>query len=201
MPAAAVKVLTASITAGDKSRNASVNAPQLGPRHAPLPAGVKRYATLFEGTVLFPNWCPFTGKPNPDGQICVHRSSDRVTPIPFIGLWHSFSRVELRVPADKGFCRQVRLLDVVMAIFLLLGPCIAAPWIVIRMMSVETKPIAMLAVLFFSSIAIAIICASIRFYRVRHFTIVDHFDGRIKVCFRSEEYANDFARLNRCALD
>jgi hypothetical protein len=32
-------------------------------------------------------------------------------------------------------------------------------------------------------------------------SIVDHFDGRIKLCFRSEEYANAFARLNGCGLD
>ena len=162
---------------------------------------VKRYATLLNAEIRFPNRCPFTGKPDPDDEIRLHRTTDRVTPIPFVGLWCSFLRSELRVPADKQFCKHIRLLDIVMSVFLFLGPCIAAPLIVIRMMSVETKPIAPLGVLFFSSIAIAIVCALARFRLVRHLMIVDHFDGRIKLCFRSEEYANDFVRLNRCGLD
>ena len=69
------------------------------------------------------------------------------------------------------------------------------------MMSLDAKPITPLVMLFSSSIAIAFICALVRFRLVRHLKLVDHFDGRIRLCFLSEEYAIEFARLNCCGLD
>ena len=148
---------------------------------------------------VFP-W-PTPCKPDPEGEICLHRTSDQSFGIPFIATWHSFSRAELRVPADRRLCRLVHTFDIIMAIFLFLGPCVAAPLIVINLMRTETKPLTLPVALFFTSISIAVICLIIRFRLIRNMRLVDHFDGRIKLCFLSEDYATNFARLNGCALD
>ena len=157
--------------------------------------------------VHFPNECPYTGNEFPEGEIVLHRTSDRGSlMIPLIGLssifmTHSFSRVELRLPADKRFCLRVRILDIVMAVFLLLGPCIAAPMIVLRMMDIRDRSIALPVSVFCTSFVVVVVCGIARLWLTRNLRLVDHFDGRIKLRFRSETYAKEFARLNRCGID
>jgi len=163
------------------------------------------YATILNDYVSFPNTCPFTGRPSPEGSIKLHRTSDRSTMIPLPGLSmffisSSFTRSQIEVPADKGLCRWIRFLDVVFAVTVILGPCVAATWIMLEMSRVESRPLTAPVALFIGATTIAAACLLYRAWLLRNVRLVGHGEGRITLRFRSEDYAQEFASMNRCSL-
>jgi hypothetical protein len=165
-----------------------------------------RYATIFDGPVAFPNTCPFTGKPSPEGSIKLHRTTDRATLIPLLGLSmnfisHTFRRSQIEVPADRGLCHCIRLLDVIFAIAVVLGPCVAAIWIMLEMMRMENRPLTAPVALFIGATTLAAVSLLYRAWLLRNVRLVGHAERRITLRFHSEDYAREFASMNRCSLE
>jgi len=111
------------------------------------------------------------------------------------------SRAELSVPADKGLCRRIRALDILFAIVVVLGPCIAASWVVLDMMSTESRSLTIPITLFLTATTVALLCFTYRVWLLRNLRVVNQSEGRLRLFFRCEDCAREFAAMNRCTID
>ena len=148
----------------------------------------------------FPNFCPFTGAASPEARIRITAMADKVIPIPFVGMYRSTHRASLRLPASKTHATKLNAVTIAMQVFFVGG---LIPFFIFLCSDTHdlvnhdpTRAIEIWLVLH----AVAAFFWFFRYYLLRKVWLEIDSDSRLNLHVFSEDYAQQFAKLNRLRL-
>lgn len=154
--------------------------------HVNLPAGK---------VIQYPNSCPFSGAPSPDGIVRLKWTSNSKV-IPLSGGFHnSYAIAELKVPSKRSTAVLASILGASVWLSLLGGMAAGVAFL----QSDAMDRYAVLAII--AGLALASLCRFLRFWVLRRFRIKGVWGEFLELRISSEHYAKEFAELNRLSIE
>jgi hypothetical protein len=145
--------------------------------------------------IQYPDLCPFSGAQSPDGFVRLKwTSTSTVTPLPD-GFRNSYTIAELKIPSRRSTAVLARVLGGSVWISLLGG--LTACVILIQSDTMSRHAVSAII----AGLALASLCRFLRFWVLRKFRIKGVWGEFLKLRISSEQYAREFAELNRLSVE
>lgn len=155
---------------------------------ARIPTGSARYVRIpFGARLRYPPECPFTGWKNPRSAVRIERREMQMfLPIPFLGIFKLGKVGRTAFPAPRMITAVATSLRIMPLIFIIAG-LVSLKW-------VGDKPFGWLAPI--AGFALMYLCFGAEWLWLHRVRIVRIGMSSLEVRFASQEYAEEFCRIN-----
>jgi hypothetical protein len=150
-----------------------------------------------ERSLAFPDLCPFTGEPSPNGTVKLERTRTLLFIPLLVAYYQKYQKTTLRIPASAKIARRAMSMSIMVWASLLggIGICFL---LLTSHSNMHNDRIALLCLVGSPLLALGFKIA--RAVTLRAVNLKSAEDGFVEFEFKSETYAREFSRLNNVSV-